>query len=119
MTTSKSADPVVMSNSFKALASKECIGGGPGSPTQTYNILDFVRPVVKQGIIKHSKKDRGMANKKKNTVAFSDKLTEYVNTRHHVGVPGAYAVPADEAGHAETPRARRPVTSNVWQKDQG
>ena len=118
LTTNNSADPVVMSNSFKALASKECSGEGPGLPTQIYNILDFVRPVVKQGIIKHSKRNRGIANKKKNIVAFSDKVTEYVNTRHHLGVPGAYAVPADEAGHAETPRSRCPVTSKAWQKDQ-
>ena len=44
-----------------------------------------------------------MAKKNKKSVGFSDKLTEDISARRHVGVPGAYAVPADEAGHAETP----------------
>ena len=56
-----------------------------------------------------------MANKRKKTVTFSEDL----RTRHHVGVPGAYAVPADEAEHAETPSVRRHADSKAGQKAQG
>ena len=132
---SKAAGPVAMSNRFKALAGKKCVEKGPRAPTQTFNILEFAKPAAKQGIIKHSKKDRVLANKNKKTVAFSDKLPEDIRARRpavarggrradqlagsHIGVPGACAVPADEAGHAETPEAMHPVTLNACQNDQG
>ena len=100
---SKAAGPVAMSNRFKALTGNECVEECPRAPTRTINILEFAKPAVRQGIIKHSKRYRGMAKKNKKSVGFSDKLTEDISARRHVGVPGAYAVPADEAGHAETP----------------
>ena len=85
---SKAAGPVAMSNRFKVLAGNEYVEEGSRAPTRTINIIEFAKPAVRQGIIKHSKRYRGIAKKNKKSVGFSDKLTEDIWCPGRIRCPG-------------------------------
>ena len=111
---SKAAGPVAMSNRFKALAGNECVEEGFRAPTRTVNILEFAKPAVRQGIIKHSKRYCGMANKNRKSVGFSDKLTEGISAPENQLTHGAKALAEGQKRREADVCNDDAVTERTW-----